>query len=489
MRKTPKAEQFILLPLRGIRAAGMAGPQVDFLSSLSAGKEFAVKKTKVGFKVLDAIHENGAKLVEVSHEAIAAFKAEHAGLRLVPIRYFYPMVAEPMRLEHKLRPATFKSTVTFEVLVQSAADLSPIRGATVQVLTDVAGREGVSAATNKSGVALIKLPLGTAVELVYVERDGFFGKFKKNPAVTSSGLSIKLVPVLGYADALRHFYSPGAPTDGAGIRVGVIDTGVGPHPDLRVAGGRNTVVGESSADFADNGLGHGCHVGGIVGARGKPGGGVRGIAPGVDLHSYRVFGKGEERASNYAIAKAIDSAVSDGCHLINMSLGGGPSDDATRDAIEDARERGSVLVAACGNEARSPVSWPARHPLVLAVSAFGRDGTFPKDALQAMQKSFPKGQDPKNWMAKFSNVGVETDLTAPGVGIVSTIPGGYAAWDGTSMATPAACARIAVMWSRDQGLKSLQADADRANKVISAVLSQAKALGFGTQYEGNGLLK
>ena len=59
-------------------------------------------------------------------------------------------------------------------------------------------------------------------------------------------------------------------------------------------------------------VGHGAHVAGIIGARGAPPRGVRGLAPGVELRSYGVFGKGQPATSNYAIIKAIDRAVADG---------------------------------------------------------------------------------------------------------------------------------------------------------------------------------
>ena len=160
--------------------------------------------------------------------------------------------------------------------------------------------------------------------------------------------------------------------------MGVVDTGVGPHPDLVVDGGENTVVGEDPKDFEDNGEGHGTHVGGIIAARGKPPTGIRGLAPGVKLRSYRVFGKAAGGASNYSIAKAINRAVADGCDLINLSLGGGPSDPAIASAIHSARQQGVVVIAAAGNEDRSPVDFPGADPLCIAVTALGRKGTFPK---------------------------------------------------------------------------------------------------------------
>src|SRR5206468_4368483 len=97
-------------------------------------------------------------------------------------------------------------------------------------------------------------------------------------------LTIELQPIdPGHPDAVRTFYGNAGPGDGAGVRVGIIDAGVGPHPDLTVAGGENVVPGETAADFGDNGLGHGTHVAGIVAAGGTPPAGYRGLSPAAEL--------------------------------------------------------------------------------------------------------------------------------------------------------------------------------------------------------------
>ena len=83
------------------------------------------------------------------------------------------------------------------------------------------------------------------------------------------------------------------------------------------------------------------------------------------------------KATNFAIAKAIDQAVRDGCDLINLSLGGGIADPLLEDAIADARAGGSLVIVANGNDGRKSVSFPANNPLALAVSAMGRTDTFP----------------------------------------------------------------------------------------------------------------
>ena len=251
-------------------------------------------------------------------------------------------------------------------------------------------------------------------------------------------MAIALRPIdLRAPDVLRRLYGDAPLAAGRGLTVGIVDTGVGDHPDLAVAGGANTVQGEKDGDWRDNGTGHGTHVAAIVAGRGIAARGVRGLAPGVRLRSYRVFGKGAGGASNYAILKALDRAVAEGCDLVNMSLGGPVQDEATRSAILDARAQSTLVICAAGNDGRGPVAYPGAEQLALAVSAMGRKGTFPADSTHAAGILAPYGKDRANFIAAFSNVGAEIDLTAPGVAVVSAVPGGYAAWDGTSMACPA----------------------------------------------------
>jgi subtilisin len=232
---------------------------------------------------------------------------------------------------------------------------------------------------------------------------------------------------------------------------------------------------------------HGTHVGGIIAARGTPPAGVRGIAPGVALRSYRVFGKGSGQASNYAIIKAIDAAVDDGCDLVNMSLGGGGPDEATRAAIEDARMRGTLVIVAAGNDSRSPVSFPASDALALAVSAMGRTGTFPADAPESEYIAPPRGKDRKNFLAAFTNVGPEIDLVGPGVAIVSTVPGGHVAMSGTSMACPAVTGAAARTLAVCHDILGMPRGRERSDAMARTLLGAASPLGFGAVNEGQGM--
>jgi subtilisin len=251
----------------------------------------------------------------------------------------------------------------------------------------------------------------------------------------------------------------------------------------------NTVVGENPNDFGPNGSGHGTHVAGIIAGRGKPPSGLRGLAPSATLRSYRVFGKNAEGASNYDIIKGIDQAVTDDCDLINLSLGGGPPDDAMSAAIEEARSRGTLVIVAAGNGNRSPVSFPASDPSAIAISATGRKRTFPKDSTENGDIARPYGKDRNNFLAAFSNIGPELDLTGPGVGVLSTVPGGYASMSGTSMACPAVTGFAAKMLSTAAcvDILNMERDQARSDAMAQALFQAAKSLGFGPRYEGKGL--
>jgi subtilisin len=208
----------------------------------------------------------------------------------------------------------------------------------------------------------------------------------------------------------------------------------------------------------------------------------------VRLRSYRVFPKSGEGASNYAIAKALDRAVEDGCDLVNMSLGGGPQDEAVHSALAHARANGVLIFVANGNDGRQAVSWPAADSLAIAISAMGRKGTFPSGTSESAEVAAPYGTDKKNFIAAFSNIGPETDLTDTGVGIISTVPGGYGVMSGTSMACPAATGAAARLLAAKPDILAMARDQARSEAMAAAALDAAKPLGVGALFEGRGML-
>lgn len=165
---------------------------------------------------------------------------------------------------------------------------------------------------------------------------------------------------------------------GEGVTVAVIDSGIDyNHPDFggsgvndetadfpgeRVVGGTDLVgdaydsrTGEAPVpdDYPDDCGGHGSHVAGIIGANGDPEtGGVLGVAPGVDLLSYRVFGC-EGSSSTEVILEAMELAMEDGADVVNMSLGASFvtwQDYPTAQMSDALTANGVTMVISAGNE-------------------------------------------------------------------------------------------------------------------------------------------
>jgi subtilisin len=494
MAKTPETSQYVLLPPQGLRATATASPEARaFLHSadVAAGMQsLHVDGEDVPMRVVDSIGPDGAKLVEVSAQSALSIRSGRPDLRLVPVVYYTPAMLEPPRVESDFAPtrrgAAAPATITLQVVSKKGA--APVANAYVVAFVDFKTKKGAQGITDADGkVTLALSKASVTLDRLYVyPLDAHWSIIKKKLAV-KTGTKVVLNPLdLGFTDGLRHFYGNAEDKVGAGVTVGVIDTGVSEHPDLVIAGGANTVPGENRNDFGDNGKSHGTHVAGIVAARGEPPKGLRGVAPGVTLRAYRVFAKGSGQASSFAIAKAIDVAVADKCDLINMSLGGGSPDPVLKAAVDDARAAGSLCIIAAGNNDRSPVSFPAVEGMALAVSAIGRKGTFPAGAAATDEVAAPYGTDKKNFVAAFSNVGTEIDLTGPGVGIMSTVPGSYAEISGTSMACPAATGAAARAIAGTPVMK-MRRNARRSEAIVKAVLATAIPLGFGPTFEGLGL--
>ena len=176
---------------------------------------------------------------------------------------------------------------------------------------------------------------------------------------------------------------------GAGVRVAVMDTGVDyHHPDLggcfgpgcRVERGFDFVgdaYDSSSATsvrvsdpFPDDCNGHGTHVAGIVGANGT----LKGVAPGVTFHAYRVFGCSGTTSADIML-EAMERALADGSDILNMSIGAAFQwpQDPTAVAADRAVKEGMVVVASIGNSGASGLysaSAPGNGNRVIGVASF-----------------------------------------------------------------------------------------------------------------------
>ena len=353
--------------------------------------------------------------------------------------------------------------------------------------------------TSDAGQASVALAPGQSVS--FVEPIPYAGWWIMLVEAPASGSIIDCLPVArADADGRGWWHAAtatGAAEDGAGISVGVIDTGCGPHANLAhvtLAGvftNGESLAPAGATDVAE----HGTHTSGLMGARPTAGGDFVGMAPAATLFHVRVFASEDEGPSQADLIKAIDCLSRDmGCDLINMSLGGGPASGAEQDCIRDALERGTLCICSAGNDA-GPVNYPAAYPDCVAVSALGQVGWAPPGTFSAGNRPRDAGKLGKDnlFAASFTSNGADLDAAGPGVGIVSTVPdhaGGvdlYMEMDGTSMASPAVCATLAAILSKDPLYVGHPRDRSRSQAARQLLEANCVSLGLPRGFQGLGM--
>lgn len=267
----------------------------------------------------------------------------------------------------------------------------------------------------------------------------------------------------GTADAelpwgIKRLNAPAAwaKTEGRGVKVAIIDTGVdATHPDLTaaVAGGFNAV--DPKKPFKDD-QGHGTHVAGTIAAA-HDGKGVVGMAPQARLYAVKVLDA--EGNGNFSdVIAGIEWCAKNGMQVANMSLGASEGSEALHKAVIAAAKAGVAIIAAAGNDSGGKVSFPGAYPEVITVSS----------------------SDKNDKLSDFSSVGPEVDFIAPGSDINSTMMGGgFEELSGTSMATP-----------HVSGLAALAiASGARTPAAVKAALSAASTLlpGLTAPQQGKGI--
>jgi subtilisin family serine protease len=211
-----------------------------------------------------------------------------------------------------------------------------------------------------------------------------------------------------------------AVTEGGGVTVAVIDSGV--NPDVSDLSGSVTTgpdyTGVHTSPANPNWGVHGTWMASLIAGHGDgPGGGdgITGIAPRARILSIRVipdrddphYGQYEaeqETLIQQSLADGIDYAVSHGVKVISMSIGYSAPSGTVREALLKAYQAGVVVVASAGNsgqqagsasDGQAPESYPADYPGVISVGAVNADGA----------------------VADFSSDNYSVKIAAPGVSV------------------------------------------------------------------------
>lgn len=240
--------------------------------------------------------------------------------------------------------------------------------------------------------------------------------------------------------------------NGKGIKVGVVDTGV---DETHRRGDLAGVVEAKDFTRSRSGwrdlAGHGSHVAGMIGAK-ADGKGIEGIASDCDL--YIAKGLGDRGfGSESEIANAIDWLIEKDVDIINLSLGGGYS-QRIENAIIRADKAGILVFAALGNDGpNGRAGHPGNSRYTLGIAAL----------------------DYNLQLARFSSRSNVADLSGYGVDVFSCVSGGrYAAYSGTSMATPDQAGLAALVLGHQRALGN---DLSSSAKYLAFIKKYIKDLG------------
>ena len=317
--------------------------------------------------------------------------------------------------------------------------------------------------------------------------------------------------------------------DGRGITVAVIDSGIDKnHPDLigKVVAEKNFLADEITADDL---LGHGTMVAGIMAGSGAASNGkYKGIAPGAKLISVKVIdGKGDGKVSD--IIAGIEWAVYNGADVLSLSLGGinlGETNPPITMAADNAAGAGVVVCVAAGNRNSSETGGQVAGttsrqvgrgtpadlsqtdgakkdvyyllvPIVLALPPGLIDS--PGDGVKVITVG---ATDAKGHIAGFSGSGptrddrIKPDVVAPGVDIISIVPVGvkrpksvdiyYSQESGTSLSAPVAAGLSALLLQANSNLSAagVKAAMTRGATKLNNTLGES----YEEYYQGAGML-
>ncbi|WP_327133804.1 type VII secretion-associated serine protease mycosin [Streptomyces sp. NBC_01343] len=326
------------------------------------------------------------------------------------------------------------------------------RGALAVAALAVAALSGTTAAAGAAAAAdpypgPVRIPAAAPLELAGAGECTF--PMKKQIADRPWALQRLLL------DALWA-QTKGKDKSGKPVRVAVIDTGVDrANPQLSGAidvGAGKDFIDPKGGDGTTDTVGHGTKVAGLIAARPQDGTGFVGLAPDSVIIPIRQ-NDGQGKGNAASLGQAIDHAVAKGAQVINISQDTDVPLSADSDlgkAVQRAVDAKVVVVASAGNDGMTGEkrkTYPAAFPGVLAVAASDRN----------------------NERAAFSQPGDFIGVAAPGVDMVSTVPGfGQCIDNGTSFSAPYVAGVAALLrakhedWTPQQIIWQIQGTAERS---------------------------
>jgi len=359
--------------------------------------------------------------------------------------------------------------------------------------------EGRTDRRGEVALSLIALPGRRARSLFVSAPHDYWDQYLTEPELSDAEINIIRLrgieeTIAGFPEHFRYGWGqlqigldriPESVT-GRGVKIAIVDSGVDTtHPLLQhIRRGHDLTNNGDPETWAQDPIGHGSHCAGIIAASDETGKMMRGFAPDAEIHVLKVFPGG--RFSS--LIEALDYCLELDVDLVNLSLGSPQRSLVLEQKLEEVALEGIACIVAGGNSGGG-VMYPASSPYTLAIGAVGRLNEFPNNAWDATTVLPGMIAADGIFSPSFSCSGPEVAVCAPGVAIVSTVPGGFEPLSGTSVATPHVTGLAALLLGHHPVFRGpLRARNQlRVATLFNMIRRLCTPYGFGAQRAGAGL--
>ena len=428
-----------------------------------------------------------ARMDEQRGEALRQNAPPHVIVEVdAPLGYSDMAVPEPVNWQHAVQVMPFprpRHEVRFRILGEGDRPLANAvvnlygPGFPAQALTDSSGQASLQTHTVD----------GSGIHAVYVRPAAdHWERYIQNPSLDPEQVNvIRLSPLrrtmgtfpgerpYGWGQRIMKFDRVSTDWNGAGTKIGIIDSGCDTsHPLLRhIVRGVDFTGDKDPQSWKSDEMGQGTHCAGIVAAASSlASSDIIGCAPGAEVHIFKVVPGG-----HYSdLIDALDQCIERRLDIVQIGVSGEQFSELVAQKIIEARLNGIACIVGAGNSGGA-VQFPGNVPGVMTVSAIGKLGEYPQDTRHA-QRALPQLIACTGiYATKYTCWGPQVGVCAPGVAVVSSVPGGgYAAWDGCSMAASHVVGFSALLLSHHPMLQSINFGA-RADQRVSILYDFLRA--------------
>jgi subtilisin len=427
-----------------------------------------------------------ARMDEQRGEALRQNAPPHVIVEVdAPLGYSDMAVPEPVNWQHAVQVMPFprpRHEVRFRILGEGDRPLANAvvnlygPGFPAQTLTDSSGQASLQTHTVD----------GSGIQAVYVRPAAdHWERYIQNPSLDPGQVNvIRLSPLdrtmrsfpgerpYGWGQRIMKFDRVSPDWNGAGTKIGIIDSGCDTsHPLLRhVVRGVDFTRDKDPQSWKSDEMGQGTHCAGTIAASALASSDIIGCAPGAEVHIFKVVPGGQYSD----LIDALDQCIERRLDIVQIGVSGEQFSELVAQKITEARLNGIACIVGAGNSGGA-VHFPGNVPGVMTVSAVGKLGEYPQDTRHA-QRALPQLIAFSGiYATNFSCWGPQVGVCAPGVAVVSSVPGGgYAAWDGTSMAASHVVGFSALLLSHHPMLQSINFGA-RADQRVSILYDFLRA--------------